>query len=146
MQTWLIYGVLAAFFWGSYIIAAKVATSEKYYGINPSYVSLLMLIGVAIIFVGSVVYEGKFAMPESKTGIAFGILAGILWGLGMVASLRALSSGADIARLAPIYNTNTLVAVLLGIILLHELPAGWAIVKVLIGAVLIIIGAVLVGG
>ena len=78
MQTWLIYGSIAALLWGSYIVAAKVATSEKYFGINPSYVSLFMLIGIATVFIGSIIYEGKFVMPQNPAGIslksAFGIL------------------------------------------------------------------------
>lgn len=42
---------------------------KKYFRINPSYVSLLMLIGIAVIFIGSVIYEGKFALPKSKIGM-----------------------------------------------------------------------------
>jgi len=144
MQTWLIYGILAAILWGSYIVAAKVATSQKYFGVNPSYVSLFMLIGIAIVFIGSVIYEGKFVMPQSNIGIGLGILAGALWALGLVVSLKALTIGADVAKLTPIYNTNTLVAVLLGIVLLNEVPLSGDRVKVIIGAILIVIGAILV--
>ncbi len=144
MTTWLAYGVLAAIFWGSYIIAVKVATSEKYFGINPSYVSLFMLIGIAIVFILNIIFEGEFAMPKNKIGICFGILAGVLWGLGMLFSLKALTTGADVARLTPIYNINTLVAVLLGIILLHELPNAGELIRVVAGAILIIVGAILV--
>jgi|SRR3989344_2879656 len=144
MQIWLMYGILAAFFWGSYIIAAKVATSEKYFGVNPAYVSLFMLIGIAVVFIGGMIHEGNFIMPQSKVGIGFGVLAGVLWGLGMLASLKALTLGADVAKLTPIYNINTLIAVLLGIILLHELPTAEEMIKVIIGAILIVIGAILV--
>ncbi len=144
MQTWLIYGLIAALFWGSYIVASKVATSEKYFGINPSYVSLFMLIGIAVVFIGSVIYEGKFVMPQNTNGIGFGVLAGVLWGLGMIVSLKAITAGADVAKLTPIYNTNTLIAVLLGIILLHELPTAGEAIKVIVGAILIVIGAILV--
>jgi uncharacterized membrane protein len=144
MQTWLVYGLIAALLWGGYIVVAKVATSEKYFGINSSYVSLLMLIGIAVVFIANTIYEGKFELPQNTGGMAIGILAGALWALGMVVSLKAIAAGADVAKLTPIYNTNTLVAVILGIIILNELPSADNMLRVLAGAVLIVIGAILV--
>lgn len=145
MQSWLIYGLLASLFWGSYIVATKVATSEKYFGINASYVSIFMLIGIAIVFFANMFFsKTSLVMPKSVWGILISILAGILWGLGMFVSLKALSSGADVSKLTPIFNTNTLVALLLGIILLGELPNAKDLVKVVIGSVLIVIGAILI--
>lgn len=143
MQNWLVYGLLASLFWGSYIVAAKVASSEKYYGINPFQVSLFMLVGVAIVFIATSFWQG-FSMPESKAGTAVAVFAGVLWASGMTVSLIALQKGADVARLTPLYNTNTLVAVFLGILLLKELPASQDLIKVLVGSVLIMIGTVLV--
>jgi len=69
-----------------------------------------------------------------------------LWALGQLFAILALVNKAPVSRLTPIYNTNTLVAVLLGIILLRELPTGASTIKVLIGAVLIVIGGILVSG
>ena len=45
---------------------------------------------------------------------------------------------------APIFNANTLVTVMLGIIFLHEIPNTSQMLRVIAGAVLIVIGAVLV--
>jgi transporter family protein len=73
-----------------------------------------------------------------------GVSSGGLWALGMLFSLCAIKAGADVARLAPIYNSNTLVAVLLGIVLLHEVRDASGILKVVIGSVLIVIGGILV--
>jgi uncharacterized membrane protein len=145
MQDWFIYGLLASLFWGSYIVVTKVATSEKYFGMNASYVSLFMLIGIAVVFVANIFFtKTSFVMPKSAWGIGVSILAGILWGLGMFVSLKALSAGADVSKLTPLYNTNTLVALLLGVILLGELPAAKDLVKVIIGSILIVIGAILI--
>lgn len=143
MPTWVIYGIIASLCWGSYIIASKVATSEKYFGINSAWAALFMLIGIASVFIVGAIKEGV-PMPINKPGIGFAVLSGLLWGLGMYVSLRAISIGADVAKLTPLYNTNTLVAVLLGIILLHELPKTGDIARIVIGAVLIVIGAILV--
>ena len=145
MQTWIIYGILASFFWGSYIIAAKVATSEKYFGINPALVSLFMLVGMAAVFVIAVLLEGNFETPKSSLGIVFSVLAGVLWALGIFVSIKALSLGASVSKLAPLYNTNTLVAVFLGIVLLKEIPNSTGnTLKLIIGAILIVVGAFLV--
>jgi len=144
MQTWLIYGILTSIFWGCYILASKVATSEKYFGLKSSHVSLLMLIGIAIVVTANLIYEGKSPFPKSKLGIGFAVLAGILWALGITFSLKALNAGADVSKLTPIYNTNTLIAVILGIILLKEIPAANQMIKVVLGAICIVIGAILV--
>lgn len=143
MPTWIIFGIIASLCWGSYIIASKVATSEKYFGMNPAWAALFMLVGIGIVFVIGVIREGA-PIPVSKPGIGLAVLSGLLWGFGMYVSLKAISIGADVAKLTPLYNTNTLVAVLLGIILLHELPKAGDIAKVAIGSILIVVGAVLV--
>ena len=59
----------------------------------------------------------------------------------MLIVLKALKSGVDVAKLAPIYNVNTLFAVLLGIIFLHEIPHPGEMIRVIIGAILIVIGS-----
>jgi uncharacterized membrane protein len=144
MQTWLVYGILIAFLWGSYAVLTKIATTDKQFGISPVLASLFMLVGIAIVFVAGALTEGKLQIPENKLGIALSILAGILWAIGMFLSIKALAEGADLAKLAPIYNMNTLVAVVLGILLLHELPNSGEMAKVVLGAILIIIGGILV--
>ena len=143
MPTWIILGIIASLCWGSYIVASKVAISEKYFGIPPAWAALFMLVGIAVVFIIGVVKSG-IPMPVSKPGIGFAVLSGFLWGLGMYVSLKAISIGADVAKLNPLYNTNVLVAVLLGILLLHEFPKVGDIARVIIGAVLIVVGAVLV--
>jgi len=144
MQTWLLYGIVAAFCWGGYIILSKVVTGPNYYGINTNAASLMMLIGIAIVFVGYFFINGIPQIPSSIGVWSLGILVGILWALGMVFAFIAIASGADVSRLNPIYNTNTLIAVILAIVFLREIPQGIEIVKVLAGAILITTGAILV--
>jgi uncharacterized membrane protein len=144
MQSWLIYGILIAFLWGSYAVVSKIALTDKQFGISPALASLFMLVGIAIVFVAGALTEGKLQIPENKTGVALSVLAGIIWAIGLFLSIKLLAEGADISRLAPIYNLNTLVAVILGILLLHELPNSGEMAKVVVGAILIIIGGILV--
>jgi len=145
VATWLIYALLAALFWGTYIVISKMVTSDKYYGFSTNVASLLMLVGIGIVFVGYFL-SAKPALPTNTNGILLGVLTGALWAGGMIFPFLALKSGADVSRLAPIYNTNTLIAVVLGIILLHEVPQAASMIKVLLGAFLIVIGGILVSG
>lgn len=171
MPAWLIYGLLASFCWGSYTIVSKVVTSEKYLGIQPGDASLLMLGGITIVclpyflsqqktesvllklvgilvmavILGYMVYSLKQTGTQiSLSTLGFGLLQGMLWASGMVFAFIAFSGGADAVKLVPIYNTNTLVAVTLGLVLLHEIPSPDERLKVIAGAILIIIGGILV--
>ena len=69
---------------------------------------------------------------------------GAFWAVGALIQLTALKGGADVSRLTPIYNMNTLLVVFLGIILLKELPDASNMLRVAAGAVLIVAGGILV--
>ena len=171
MPTWLMYGLISSLFWGTYTVISKVVTSEKYLKIDSANASLLMLAGIVLIFLTfflikvnnlSIIMKGLgiilifviivysvFVLKEVGVSITlpvilFGLLQGVLWALGMVFTLLAFSSGAEAARLVPIYNTNTLIAVFLGIVFLHELPAPDERIKVITGALMIVVGSILI--
>ena len=142
MENWLIYGLLIAIFFGTSAIAAKVATSNKFYGIPPATSSLLMLAGIAIVFVAAFILQGKFEVPSNAFGSMFGILSGVLWALGFSLLFFAISQGTDVAKLAPIVGINIMITVLLGIFLLKEAQVD--MVKIVAGAILITVGTMLV--
>jgi uncharacterized membrane protein len=144
MRSWVAYSLLAMLAWGSYIVVAKIATAEKYCGLSPRLSALLMYGGIGVAFMLywlSASGQGRGLTPASTVA---GLSAGFLWGLGMIFSLRAIEAGADVARLAPIYNCNTLVAVLLGILVLREIGDASQILRVVSGSVLIVLGGILV--
>lgn len=171
MPIWLIYGLLASLCWGTCAVVSKVVTSEKYLGIQPGGASLLMLGGITIVFMlyflsqqgtisvslklvgvlliaavlGFTIYSLKqTGVQISSATLGFGLLQGALWASGMVFAFMAFSIGADAAKLVPIYNINTLIAVTLGLALLHEVPAPDERLKVIMGAILIVLGGILV--
>lgn len=142
MQSWLIYGLIASLCFGVNAIIYKVAAT-KGQGLNPFQGALSAGIGVILFFI--IVYFVKSSgFTPNWTGVSLAILAGIIWAIGFLAIALAIANKGDIAKLAPIYNTNTLIAVILGIIFLKEIPQGAAIIKVISGAILIVIGSVLV--
>lgn len=171
MPTWLIYGLISSLFFGTYAVISKVVTSEKYLKIQSTNASLLMFAGIMVVFLlfflirtenlsflmktagfvimGIVITYVILALKETGVIITpavliLGFLSGALWAVGMIFTFLAFSTGVEAAKLVPIYNTNTLIAVFLGIAILHELPALDARIKIVTGAALIVIGSILV--
>lgn len=171
MDSWILYSLTAALSWGTYSIIARIVTSEKYFHIEPQAAAILMMVGICSVFITyflmyfpqttislrlasilviCAVIAYTFILMNSLhlslPIIATGILQGILWAVGMVAVYLALSTGTPVGKIATIYNLNLLVTILLGFLMLHEVPSGTEQVKLLIGGGLVVLGAVLVSG
>lgn len=144
-DNWLILGLVAAFFYGAAAVMSKVVIGDKFLAINPKAAALLMFLGSAIV-IAIFFFSAPTKIPTQPMLIGAGLLYGILLTIGNVIVYIALEKHANIAQLAPIYNVNTLIAVVLGIILLAEIPNQAQAVKILIGAILIIIGSIFVTG
>jgi len=140
MQNWILYGIIASFFFALNTIIYKIAYQKGNF--SPYYGTFIFGLGVVFIFGVFLLFKPSFDFEWKSSSIA--LIAGITWGLGFLAVADAIAQKADIARLAPIYNTNTLLAVLLGIIFLKEIPNASQIFRVIAGAVLIVIGSILV--
>lgn len=140
-MNWIAYGILASVAWGTYVILLKKATSEQYYGLPHLTAFFIMSLGILFVSVAGFLLEGDGRFFEQGMGIAFA--SGLLWGAGMSSVTFALSSAKTlVSKLTPLYNTNTLVAVFLGILLLNEVPEQR--IAVLVGAILVVLGGILV--
>ncbi len=144
MKPWIIYSLLSMVTWGSYIVAAKITTAPKYCGLSPRLSSMLMYGGIGLTFLFYWLWSGSEGKSLTTGSTVSGISTGVLWGLGMLFSFLAIETGADVSRLVPIYNCNTLIAVLLGILVLREIGDASQIIRILVGSVLIVVGGVLV--
>ena len=144
MKTWLVFALLSMFCWGSYIVVAKVATVEKYCALGPKWSAILMMGGIAIVMAIYLSFSKGVKPTLTLPATIAGMSQGILWAMGMVFSLLAFEAGADVSRAVPIFNCNTLVAVLLGIMVLKEIPDATGIVRIAIGSAMVILGGVLV--
>lgn len=140
MENWILYGTAASLIWGTYIVLLKVATSR----LHASVAFCFMTLGILATSVATCLWKGNgitFPMPETN----WALLSGLVWGVGMSFVIRALSlPPTAVSRLTPLYNVNTLVAVILGIFLLKEIPEVTKIASVLAGAILIVLGGYLV--
>lgn len=143
-RTQLGYAILATICWGCYIVVAKVASSEKYCNVPPRWTTALMGLGILAVFACYWGLSDGAPFRANVQSATASIGAGLLWAMGMVFAVLALREGADVARLVPLYNANTLVALVLAIALLGEIPGLRDIVKIGMGSVLIIVGGLLV--
>jgi uncharacterized membrane protein len=135
----IVGGLLPALFFGLSGVFARPATQA---GISTGF--YLTIIGLAAATVGLVFC---LIFPEReltfRSGL-FTILVGSTWAIaaGLVA-IALTKYGSPISRLVPLYNLNTLVAVIIGLVVFSEWREVNAL-QLLIGAVLIIVGGSLV--
>ncbi|MFC2154812.1 EamA family transporter [Candidatus Altiarchaeota archaeon] len=145
MDSWIILGLGAAILFGFSAVAARIATGHDYFGIPPSVLGILTLLGITFVFIPYLIAtQQRGEVTYSPRLVAIGLAVGVFWAAATILQFTALKQGADISRLAPLYNMNTLVAVVLGIILLGELPEKAHAIRVLTGAALIVLGGILV--
>jgi len=143
LENWIIYGIIASLAWGFYIFLMKIATSEEYYKI-PQNISFFIL-SLGILSVALIVFFGieSYNSVTSFVGGSIAFASGLVWGIGMAYAVKSLSDPfTPISKLTPLYNTNTLVATIVGIIFLKEVPENRLIV--IIGALLVVFGGFLV--
>ena len=135
----LLGGFLPALIYGGSALFQKLSTSL---GISLSPYLIATGMGIAIVGVGFYFIDNTFSF-SMKSGLYAGVF-GLTWGIatGFVA-YTLLNFDVPISQLVPLYNMNTLVAVLLALIVFSE----WKdlhTIKLLAGSVLIVAGAVLV--
>ncbi|MBK8164923.1 MAG: hypothetical protein IPK64_03045 [bacterium] len=104
----------------------------------------LPLVGLGVAATGLVALPllCERAMTARAGGVALGI--GVSWGLGMIAVVLGIDRfGAPLSKLAPLYNLNTLVVVLLALVLFSE-GRDVNVPRLLAGTALIVAGGALV--
>ncbi|MFK7795735.1 MAG: hypothetical protein AB8B89_10340 [Gammaproteobacteria bacterium] len=135
----LIGGFLPAFIYGGSAIFQKLSTNI---GISISMYLIAVGIGVVVAGIGFYFFDNSIAFSIKASSYA-GIF-GLTWGIasGLVA-YSLLHYKTPISQLVPLYNMNTLVAVLLALLIFSE----WKdlhIIKLISGSILIVIGAIFV--
>ncbi len=144
-------GVLCGIAAGAWLGAAEAPTKLVTAGLSPYTISLCMVAGVfvarwtfpTLLRGTSYVFKDLIAKPHL---IVWAILAGGLWAVANTLTVFAVRAvGLSIAF--PLWNANSLVGLLWGILLFRELrgaPAkNW--VKVVLGSVAIVAGATMLG-
>ena len=112
----LIGGLLPAVFYGISGVFAKPATEA---GIGMGL--YIMLIGLAVSLTGLFIYGFSPDNTISMRSGIFTVAVGLTWAIGAAGVAVALASyQVPVSRLVPLYNMNTLVAVLLGLVIFSQ--------------------------
>ncbi|MBI5058290.1 hypothetical protein HZB60_00755 [candidate division KSB1 bacterium] len=145
-MNWFLTGIIASLLYGVCAASFKFVLSEKYLHASPSWALIGMGLGWSICgIIGARMWQSS-AGESTLAGLGWGIPVGLLNGVATLMIMRAISvPTTNVSQLVPIYNTNTLVAFVLGILLFRELPIGPDLYRNLAGAVLIVLGSVLIG-
>lgn len=145
MENWLILSIVCAVLFGLLNFGIKVLASKTFMGADVRTSLLFMAVGIAIVFWGYFLFGPKeTGSAANSSTIVFAIVLGATWAVGAAIIFWAISGSADISRMAPIFNLNTLIVVFLAIFLLREIPDNSAWPRIIIGTILSIIGVILV--
>ena len=135
----LIGGFIPAILFAGTGLFTKVGTKAGM-GTGP----YLIVVGLGIVLVGLIISlaSHNWSFPNKGSLASFG--AGLTWGIGSGLFALALSKyHAPVSQLTPLYNMNTLLVVILGLILFAEYK-DVEIVKLSTGTVMIVAGGILV--
>ena len=147
MKLWFVIGLIASLLYGVSAIFFKLLTAEKYLGGHPGWVLAGVGAGIALCGILGAFFWSS-AAPDGTTvrALMWAIPVGLLNGLATLMVLWVMRQPTtNLSQLVPVYNTNTLVAFLLAVIFFKELPAGTDLLRNLSGALLIVLGTVLIG-
>jgi glucose uptake protein GlcU len=144
-------GVLCGLAAGVWLGAAEAPTKLVNAGFSPFAISLCMVAGVftarwtfpTLLKGTSYVFADLFA---KKHLIVWAILAGALWAVANTLTVFAIRD-VGLATAFPLWNTNSLIGLLWGRLLFRELQGAGAktTLKVVLGTVLIVIAAIMLG-
>jgi uncharacterized membrane protein len=141
---WVLFGIGAALLLGVANIPQKIAIG----GISANTLSPFaygMLTGIVIFVINLfflLAYRDSFQLFAKKEW-GFALLAGTLFALGSICIALGYRYGANASQFTSLFNTNTLIATVLGMLILKEalsVPT-W---QALLGAVFVVAGATLV--
>ena len=132
-------GLLPALIYGGSAIFQKISTSL---GISLSAYLVATGIGIVIVGIGFYLFEHSFSF-SIKSGL-YAVSFGLTWGIASaLVAYTLLNFEVPLSQLVPLYNMNTLVAVILALIIFSEWKS-LDMIKLLSGSTLIVFGAILV--
>lgn len=135
----IVGGILPALLFGISAIFQKLSNQG---GIGLGI--FLFSTGTGICAIGTVLYLVLPSKAVSFSSGGYAFLMGMTWAVGVALVAVGLTKyGVPLSKLVPLYNMNTLVAVLLGLWIFGEWQSV-AVVKLALGALLIVIGGTLV--
>jgi len=137
-MNWLIFSLLSAFFAALTAILAKIGVKD----VDSNLATAIRTVVIILFAWGIVFFENSqkqlFTIP--RFSLLFLVLSGITTGLSWLFYFRALQLG-EASQVSPIDKLSLVITIILAAIILKEKVT----ISIFIGAVLMSIGAILVG-
>lgn len=132
-------GFIPAVLLGIFAMLQKLSVQS---GAKPGTYLLFVSAGVLVVALALMVGGSRSSLSVASVSASFA--TGVVWAIavGLIAVAQG-SYGASVARIVPLFNMNTLVAVVLGFVVFAEWR-GVNVPRLSVGAVLIVIGGSLV--
>lgn len=112
---WFWYSVFCLVCWGPYVICSKLGSVE----IPAFTMQYLFTLGGIPVAIG-VIATRRFRLEKSVPGISYGVIIGILSGIGGIALFAAYGTGANTAVVTVVSGLYPMVTVVLAVWLLRE--------------------------
>jgi transporter family protein len=112
---WFWYSMLCVLCWGGWALASKFGSRE----IPPETMQFLFTIGVMPVCIGLLVAR-RFKLEKSPKGISFGILNGVLSGIGGLTLFAAYHTNGNTSLITASTALYPMITVLLAVTILRE--------------------------
>lgn len=112
MPKWLRYALLSIFWWGVFGYLSKIGSAHA----SPPQMQILFTIGM-LPLVAAALFRGK--ITRDRRGLFYGVLTGVLSGLGAIAYFAAMRVG-KASLVGPVTSLFPLLTVLLALGILKE--------------------------
>ncbi|MCK5602996.1 hypothetical protein KAR91_14025 [Candidatus Pacearchaeota archaeon] len=149
MSTWAIYAIMAGAAFGLSAVPIRYVSSRNYLSAPSELIFMFSSIGGLLgagIYLISTDRVGQGLLIQGNMRVAIiASGAGLISSMGSLFVIKALSyPESSVSHVMATVNTNALFALGFGIILLREIPFGTDIYRVIVGSILIIVGAYLI--
>jgi len=137
-MSWLIYALFSAFFGALTAILAKIGIKS----VDSNLATAIRTVVILFFAWGIVLFQGTFKQLSSisRFSLVFLILSGIATGLSWLFYFKALQLG-KVSQVSPIDKLSLVITIMLAVFILKEKIT----ISIAIGAVLMSIGAILIG-
>lgn len=130
---WLRYALLCIFWWGVFGFLAKLGSDRT----SPAQMQILFTIGM-LPLVAAAVWSAGMKVETERLGVFYGVLIGVLAGMGGVAYFAAMENG-KASLVGPVTSLFPLLTVVLAVTFLKERMNRIQVAGIILGLIAIAI-------
>lgn len=116
MPAWLFYSILTVLLWGSWGVVSKAAVDI----VSPLMNQVLYTLGLVPPLIVAARGRSLLAGTDKRRGTTYGVVTGLLGGVGNIAFFAALGAGGRASTVVPLTSVYPLFTVFAALIVLKE--------------------------